>query len=1004
MKMRRASQTDTYYGGIAPPPRQNYEPTIKEKMCFKAITFMKSYNNYSFEELRYNSPVQTRVTESLYAQDMEDGTFSVHWTPNAVGSYCLTVTIDGILLEEVYRVEVKEGSIPPPAHKRVMKNPNTPNKLRKFYTKNTAGLRIRSHPTLQSEQVGVVKLNGVISFIDEIENDDGVWLRLSTESIRQHCTMGWYPTEAWCLQYNQHLAKTLLHPVVEPTTTSASSNENNLVDTNAEPQNMSPLPTALSENRPKTREILDNLEPITAALDSPPAPTNNDKEETSSKNVFDFSLTSTSAKTKEFAHVSTNPFICADTEAKIDQSFGAIEDPKESETLNPSSNSAGVNQIGSAIAGVVGGGAIKLQALQKWFKGDNEPSSPRDYSFKPSDMSEIASVSVRELVRVMGGQDSRHSSNGNGSQRSGSPIKIPQCEEKQSDTASNSARSMETSEISMTQDSTNSPQSVKDDTSQSEPAHFDISNLKKTHFTPSQTAALLSTPKHSARKSGSGKKSSSSLGLAGGPTSSSSDTGGLKESDISNLEEEMNLLQITTTTPGGGSTSQDQILFGEVRTTCSTGSTDNSSPPIWPEPIASAGANSSQNNFFKTSQSKKNPMGPIKRAMPPSFAESIRAVFAAFLWHEGIVHDAMACASFLKFHPNLPKEGATVITRRDHNDGKQQLSKEQKAQQRHSVEVANAGTYLNIRPSTLETLTKSGNFSVNNRKYRKGQSTEHPDDLSDKQKLHSLPEVVTVLPPALRSLVYLWEHICTNCVHIVQSNSLSQERFHSRESTADSSKEKPSAKDKESKKSKKKKDDGSWCEICQVFLPIPVTYHMRIVHPGCGKSAKGKGYNSVGIFCEGWAGNCGEGGKGASSWFLMCDNCRDKYISTNKNTNNLNNTNTAGASAEMNLFGIKTTTLIANSEIYTTMRENATFLLELSSNITSLPSDTGQIQHSLNLTTKRSPQQMPVVVEHQHFNMSEMNKPSTSRGETHRHSRQGLRISSRFGGKSPHKV
>ncbi|TMW39585.1 hypothetical protein DOY81_015335, partial [Sarcophaga bullata] len=137
IKMRRASQTETYYGGVAPPPRQNYEPTIKEKMCFKAITFMKSYNNYSFEELRYSSPIQTRVTESLYAQDMEDGTFSVHWTPNAVGSYCLTVTIDGILLEEVYRVEVKEGSIPPPAHKRVMKNPHTPNKLRKFYTKNT---------------------------------------------------------------------------------------------------------------------------------------------------------------------------------------------------------------------------------------------------------------------------------------------------------------------------------------------------------------------------------------------------------------------------------------------------------------------------------------------------------------------------------------------------------------------------------------------------------------------------------------------------------------------------------------------------------------------------------------------------------------------------------------------------------------------------------------------------------------------------------------------------
>jgi len=34
-----------------------------------------------------------------------------------------------------------------------------------------------------------------------------------------------------------------------------------------------------------------------------------------------------------------------------------------------------------------------------------------------------------------------------------------------------------------------------------------------------------------------------------------------------------------------------------------------------------------------------------------------RSVFAAFVWHEGIVHDAMAVASYLKFHPNITKQG-----------------------------------------------------------------------------------------------------------------------------------------------------------------------------------------------------------------------------------------------------------------------------------------------------------------------------------------------------------
>lgn len=51
-----------------------------------------------------------------------------------------------------------------------------------------------------------------------------------------------------------------------------------------------------------------------------------------------------------------------------------------------------------------------------------------------------------------------------------------------------------------------------------------------------------------------------------------------------------------------------------------------------------------------------------KRALPAGLAESFRAVFAAFLWHEGLVYDAMACSSYLKFHPSLPKRNAMSFT------------------------------------------------------------------------------------------------------------------------------------------------------------------------------------------------------------------------------------------------------------------------------------------------------------------------------------------------------
>ena len=50
-----------------------------------------------------------------------------------------------------------------------------------------------------------------------------------------------------------------------------------------------------------------------------------------------------------------------------------------------------------------------------------------------------------------------------------------------------------------------------------------------------------------------------------------------------------------------------------------------------------------------------SPYHQVKEALSPSVAECLRAIFAAFLWHEGIVHDAMACASYLKFHPDLSK-------------------------------------------------------------------------------------------------------------------------------------------------------------------------------------------------------------------------------------------------------------------------------------------------------------------------------------------------------------
>jgi E3 ubiquitin-protein ligase MYCBP2 len=63
-------------------------------------------------------------------------------------------------------------------------------------------------------QIGVVPVDGTVSIIDELQNSDGVWVRLSQESLLK-CSNS-HSNEGWCLQYNQHLEKTLLVPVAEP--------------------------------------------------------------------------------------------------------------------------------------------------------------------------------------------------------------------------------------------------------------------------------------------------------------------------------------------------------------------------------------------------------------------------------------------------------------------------------------------------------------------------------------------------------------------------------------------------------------------------------------------------------------------------------------------------------------------------------------------------------------------------------------------------------------------
>lgn len=52
------------------------------------------------------------------------------------------------------------------------------------------------------------------------------------------------------------------------------------------------------------------------------------------------------------------------------------------------------------------------------------------------------------------------------------------------------------------------------------------------------------------------------------------------------------------------------------------------------------------------------------QALKPSIADCCRTVFAAFLWHERLVKDAMVCSTYLKFHPELHSVSSFLLQKR----------------------------------------------------------------------------------------------------------------------------------------------------------------------------------------------------------------------------------------------------------------------------------------------------------------------------------------------------
>lgn len=246
---------------------------------------------------------------------------------------------------------------------------------------------------------------------------------------------------------------------------------------------------------------------------------------------------------------------------------------------------------------------------------------------------------------------------------------------------------------------------------------------------------------------------------------------------------------------------------------------------------------------------------PVKQAMSPSVAECARAVFAAFLWHEGIVHDAMACSSFLKFNPDLSKEHAPIRNSLTCQKGVEM--KENKLKNRHSLEISSALNMFNISPHGPD-ISKMGSINKNKvlsmlkepplpEKCEDGKG-EH---VSYEMTHHTTMRSKSILPLTLQHLVAFWEDISMATIKAATQNMI----FPSPGSSAILKKRENEKDSRKSKKEKKKKEKvevrprgnlfgemaqlamggpekDTICELCGESHPYPVTYHMRQTHPG----------------------------------------------------------------------------------------------------------------------------------------------------------------------------
>ncbi|XP_050828378.1 E3 ubiquitin-protein ligase MYCBP2 isoform X15 [Serinus canaria] len=906
---------DMTFGGLPSPKLDSsYEPMIVKEARYIAITMMKAYENYSFEELRFASPTPKRPSENMLIRVNNDGTYCANWTPGAVGLYTIHVTIDGIEIDAGLEVKVKDppkGMIPPGTQLIKPKAEPQPNK---------------------------------------VTNSEGTWVQMDKNSMVEFCESD--EGEAWSLardrggnQYLRHedeqvlLDQNVQTPPPSPFSiqafskgTSCSNGQgfdyglgNNKGDqlsailNSIQSRPNLPAPSIfdqaakapsslvhspfvfgqpLSFQQPQPQLQSDRMNFTGAARPISPA----GKSDMASKHRADCRSPKLDVRmnraTAEQKKPRNTDGLSASECLMLKSDAAKLRSDSHSRSLSPNHNT--------------------LQTL----KTDGR-TTPGLRAESPGPGTRSTSPKTKTLTGVRSGASSPRSSSPNDKtlpQKASSPVKTkldPPRERSKSDSYTLDPDTLRKKKVPLTEPlrgRSTSPKpkiTTKDgkaapETENRAPSPHVVQENLHSEVVEVCTSSTLKTD-------------------------SITDTTCEDNTEFRSLDDGSNKVHFSIG-KAPLKDEQDMRASPKVSRKCAGRHTR---------------PKKEKSNFlFKGDGSK--PIEPAKQAMSPSVAECARAVFAAFLWHEGIVHDAMACSSFLKFNPELSKEHAPIRSSLTQQPAEE---KETKLKNRHSLEISSALNMFNISPHGPD-ISKMGSINKNkvlsmlkepplHEKCEDGKT----ETTSFETSSHHTMKSKSPLPLTLQHLVAFWEDISLATIKAASQNMI----FPSPGSCAVLKKKESDKDNKKAKKEKKKKEKvearprgnlfgemaqlavggpekDTICELCGESHPYPVTYHMRQAHPGCGRYAGGQGYNSIGHFCGGWAGNCGDGGIGGSTWYLVCDRCREKYLREKQ----------AAAREKIKQsrrkpMQVKTPRALPTMEAHQVIKANALYLLSLSS-------------------------------------------------------------------------